>query len=215
MSATISPEIFANYFSITEINKVNNQFPKIEKLLNVKIEQYNNYYDDDDWYLKNEKKEDDRKETKLLYDAAKIIKIIKPNFIVQFFYLNEIIENLNKTSLKLSQEYKNNLMIKKIEFKPTFDINSPEVSKHIYEICNYLIELIHTLKVFGTQNDSILIFLPGIAEITALKNYIIQNFSRINEIKFIILHSNVDEEIQFGVFEASKLRKIILATNIA
>ena len=85
MSATISPEIFANYFSITEINKVN-QITKLEKSQSIKIEKYNSLYDDDDWYLKNEKKEDEKKETKLTHDAAKIIQILKPNFIVQFFY---------------------------------------------------------------------------------------------------------------------------------
>ena len=55
MSATISPEIFANYFSITEIIKLI-KFLKIEKSQSIKIEKYNSLYDDDDWYLTNEKK---------------------------------------------------------------------------------------------------------------------------------------------------------------
>ena len=55
MSSTISPEIFANYFSITEIIKLI-KFLKIEKSQSIKIEKYNSLYDDDDWYLTNEKK---------------------------------------------------------------------------------------------------------------------------------------------------------------
>ena len=68
MSATISPEIFANYFSMTEINKVN-QITKIEKSQSIKIEKYNSLYENDDRYLKNEKKE-----TKLTHDEVKLLE---------------------------------------------------------------------------------------------------------------------------------------------
>ena len=95
-----------------------------------------------------------------------------------------LFSKLNEINSKFSEECNNNIIIKIIEFKPSFDINNPEeISENIYQIFNYFLELIYTLQYFGKQNDSILIFLPGIAEITALKKLYNSKFFKNKRIK--------------------------------
>ncbi|OQO10814.1 hypothetical protein B0A48_04114 [Cryoendolithus antarcticus] len=74
-----------------------------------------------------------------------------------------------------------------------------------------------------TKDGAVLVFLPGLAEITSLDDFLLQHqcfgedFSNSRKYRICLLHSTVPKEEQAAVFERDRpgQRKIILATNIA
>ena len=65
-------------------------------------------------------------------------------------------------------------------------------------------------------NNGVLIFVPGLAEIQELQDYLSRYFLNKNKLEFLILHSQISDDEQDKVFKYGKdKRKIILATNIA
>jgi len=77
--------------------------------------------------------------------------------------------------------------------------------------------LIEKIEKENKENFSgVLIFVPGLAEIQELQNYLSRYFLSKRSLEFLILHSQISDDEQDLVFKDKEgKRKIILATNIA
>ncbi|KAK9450710.1 P-loop containing nucleoside triphosphate hydrolase protein [Limtongia smithiae] len=80
-------------------------------------------------------------------------------------------------------------------------------------------ELVFKLVAESTEEGSILVFLPGLSDITALQKMLMQGENNLRDeskYRLYVLHSTI-QDAQRKVFEKlpSGVRKIILATNIA
>ncbi|XP_030761090.1 probable ATP-dependent RNA helicase spindle-E [Sitophilus oryzae] len=107
---------------------------------------------------------------------------------------------------------------------PKFDIEKPEISKEIWEIFTFLIEVFDKLDADGPEEGrvtgSVLVFLPGINEIEEAHRLLKSKDSssrRGLKWEIVPLHSSLPNDEQAKAFKPSPkgFRKIILSTNIA
>ena len=141
-----------------------------------------------------------------------IIRIKEKWHEVKNFYIEDILNILQKSD-KISEKLK-----KKIEEEKSNCISlcyeNPIYSDSLFPIVAGIIE--KTEKGYLDSKKGILIFIPGLAEIQDLLEYLNNYFTDNNEFEFLILHSQVTDDEQEKAFTYNeKKRKIILATNIA
>ena len=217
MSATISPELFANYFSESSIEQVGthriilpNQ--KIMKFCEEGSIQKDNSKIDIDWTEVPIRKY--TKKIALLPDAIEMIEIKERIHQVTIFYHHQI-ENIIKYSYEHELKVHHfNYDVKKVGFE------TPLLNFDLLDSCQHLVNCIHH-KIFNSDDnlESILIFLPGIGEIYQLKDQMENSgilHTIIDELLIIAIHSNSSDVEQREAFAKIKnKRKIIIATNIA
>ena len=218
MSATISPVLFANYFAASSIIHIREEQHIFEQENDC---DYANQKDNDfpfEWASSAIIEEPKQMESIFpVHDAAPVIEIKEAVHVVYEFYLDDIIKGI-KTTYEI---FNKNSIQKKYYLKEhcfTFDKKVPSIEENMFYLCWHLIECIHSGGVNGNDNgkQSILVFLPGLGEIHAFETYLQDNFSQVDKIQILLLHSNVSDEEQQRVFETFKdKRKVILATNIA
>ena len=230
MSATISSNLFANYFSLFEIKNLDLN----EKTINFDRE---NFYEDEIWddeeislkkdYINNYKlnhKQIDiyNQSTPNLnthLQPAKIINIDEKTFTTKLFYIDSIIGNIiddyKKHKINLTtEEYE------KISFLSQFqmDLYTPKLYREFFPMLTILIKSIVLGYVNNDkeENDSILVFLPGLGEILTIQKYLEESLKNIiTKIQILNLHSEIEDDKQLLVFKRMKKRKLILSTNIA
>jgi ATP-dependent RNA helicase TDRD9 len=113
--------------------------------------------------------------------------------------------------------------------------SSRDLKKEITSVSQYCLDQVKPVPVFKdelfpivagliekieNENPSnfsgVLIFVPGLAEIQELQNYLSRYFLNKTTLEFLILHSQISDDEQDMVFANYQgKRKIILATNIA
>ncbi len=125
-------------------------------------------------------------------DAAKVIEIKMKIFKVDIFYLELVIHNLRNVYTSLNQ-YASSLNNKPFQSK-----RDPSVDKSLYKISFLIIYEILQGKFGDDENNSILIFLPGINEINEMENTIISCLEKFNpgileDIRICPLHSGISE----------------------
>lgn len=79
-----------------------------------------------------------------------------------------------------------------------------------YDLIGSIVRHIHTTS--QKDSEGILIFLPGVAEIRQTMDSI---RSRCNDVAILPLHANLSNDDQKKVFAPTKLRKVVVATNVA
>ena len=243
MSATISPVLFANYFSQQSIKNIKTDFETDpdycsfensntnKENANTNINQQSSSHatiiTNIDWGIGDSSNyEEDLYQTRMreqqnltTSDAAPVIEIKEHTHQVYEYYINQIqqciIDSYSKYNLQFADlPEKDKLRMKQYNF--SFDKRIPCIEENMMNLCLHLIECIHRKFVEpNDKNSSVLVFLPGLGEIIAFKNYLLEHFSNIKQIEIYTLHSNVSDEEQLKVFYKIPLRKIILATNIA
>ena len=141
-----------------------------------------------------------------------IIKILEEWHTVYEFNLNQIL-NFIKTDEKISKEIKNEIT-KVVYSLYGQNKNIPEFMSDLFPVVAAILEKIENENPFNKKG--VLIFIPGLAEIQDLQNYLENYFLQKTFLEFLILHSQMSDEEQDRVFKIdNKKRKIILATNIA
>ena len=141
-----------------------------------------------------------------------VIKIKENMHTVYQYNLNDIFNNL-KYDKCVTDELK-----KEIENVATSCFsqikNVPVFMDELFPVVAAIIEKIEKENPFC--NNGVLIFVPGLAEIQELQDYLSRYFLNKNKLEFLILHSQISDDEQDKVFKYGKdKRKIILATNIA
>ena len=141
-----------------------------------------------------------------------IIKILESRHNIQEFGLEEIITNLEKDthiSAEIKKEIHNNSQLCIDQLKPV-----PVFKDELFPVVAGLIEKIENEN--PSNFSGVLIFVPGLAEIQELQNYLSRYFLNKTTLEFLILHSQISDDEQDMVFaDYQGKRKIILATNIA
>lgn len=88
-----------------------------------------------------------------------------------------------------------------------------------YDLIMRLLEFVCFEPVYAKYSPAILVFLPGIAEIRRLNDFLAEHaiFGSSHDFVIYLLHSSISSENQAAVFEVPPpgIRKIVLATNIA
>ena len=130
----------------------------------------------------------------------------------------EVKEKIHKIKEYYIEDIEENLKDYHIYMK-NFNENKgePYFNEDLFEYVKYII-----IEIYKKSNEeeSILIFIPGLYEIKSLENYLNKQFEEShlnikNNTEILILHSEL-KELQKKVFENIKgKRKIILSTNIA
>jgi len=141
-----------------------------------------------------------------------IIRVKEELHSVDEFGLEFILDNLRNDKyiseeIRKEVEYVSQTCISQVKPVPVFmDELFPVVAGIIEKIEN------ENPSSFG----GVLIFVPGLAEIQDLQNYLTRYFLNKTTLEFLILHSQISDDEQDMVFkETQGKRKIILATNIA
>lgn len=141
-----------------------------------------------------------------------IIKIRETGSTVTSFDLEKIIKNFRNDkyiSADLKKEIESVSQVCLSQVKPV-----PVFMDELFPIVAALIEKIENEN--PTNFSGVLIFVPGLAEIQELQNYLSRYFLNKTTLEFLILHSQVSDDEQDLVFaNITGKRKIILATNIA
>ncbi|KAL0487405.1 ATP-dependent RNA helicase DHX [Acrasis kona] len=173
MSATVSSDIFTNYFNCATIEIPGRTFPVAEFFLEHVIEQTN-------YTASHIQKTDYENHQQSTIPSEKQINQLYPSF---------------------SKNTKNALQILD-ETKLNYDL----IIRLLNQICN------------GNDFGAILIFLPGLQEITNLYNLMNQSqYKQKDKYMLVVLHSSLSSAQQQLAFHSPKknVRKIILSTNIA
>ena len=128
------------------------------------------------------------------------------------FSLNKIYYNI-KNEPNIQKDLKEEIVLGSSIFKNMMKEN-PCFIKELFPVCAALIQ-----KINGENLDNkngILIFVPGLGEIHDLLDYLQEFFEEKKDyLEFFILHSQISDSDQDKIFNNTKKRKIILATNIA
>ena len=141
-----------------------------------------------------------------------VVKIQETLHTVYQFNLNEIIKNL-KNDKCVSDDLKKEIDNVASSFLSQIK-NVPVFMDELFPVVAAIIEKIENENPHC--NNGILIFVPGLAEIQELQDYLSRYFLNKNKLEFLILHSQISDDEQDKVFKFGKdKRKIILATNIA
>ena len=219
MSATISPELFANYYREISIEQVGTHMitipsNKLQQFGEESSKQEESNTINIDWSQVPVRVSQNK--ITLLPDAIEIIEIKEQIHQVTIFYHQQIEQTIKDS-------YKHELAKEHYQFdfkKVGFVYNTPLLNFDLLDTCQHLVNCIHH-KIFN-QNDnfgSILIFLPGIGEIYQLKDQMESGdilHRIIDELLIIAIHSNsTDVEQREAFAKIYNKRKIILATNIA
>ena len=142
-----------------------------------------------------------------------IIRIEEKWHIVKNYFIDDIINNLLDDNTNINLKLKKKIKDKKSNCL-SLSLENPYYSDFLFPIVAGIIEKIE--KEILYSKSGVLIFIPGLAEIQDLQDYLINYFLDNEKLKFFILHSQIADEEQKEVFkENPKIRKIILATNIA
>ena len=141
-----------------------------------------------------------------------IIQINESIHHVYEFGLDTIYFNI-KNERNISDKLKEEIVLGSSNFKNMMKSN-PCFIKELFPVCAALIEKIDDENKHN--KNGILIFIPGLAEIHQLLDYLQDFFEeKKKHLEFLILHSQIGDEDQDKIFKKSFKRKIILATNIA
>ncbi|KAL1506304.1 hypothetical protein ABEB36_005693 [Hypothenemus hampei] len=203
MSATVNAGLFSEYFGdIPIINIPGRTFPVEQYFLEDILEETGYILEDGSKYCRRIKSDSEYIEM-LMAESELGINKPRDNIKDENLSVQEVLARYHGYSLKTC---------KNIFLMDTNNIN------------NDLIENVLTWIVSGNheypRTGTILIFLPGIGEITALYEHLIvhETFGRRNG-KYIILplHSSLTNEEQAAIFTNPKYgeRKIVISTNLA
>ena len=141
-----------------------------------------------------------------------IIRINESLHQIYEFNLDTIYFNI-KEERNISDKLKEEIVLGSSIFKNMMKSN-PCFMKELFPICAALIEKINDEN--RQNKNGILIFIPGLAEIHQLLDYLQDFFDEKKKyLEFLILHSQISDSDQDKIFKISTKRKIILATNIA
>ena len=145
-------------------------------------------------------------------DEVPIIRIKESLHEIYEFNLEKIYYNI-KNDPSISKTLKEEIILGSSIFN-NMQKDTPCFLKELFPVCAALIEKINDENKHN--KNGILIFVPGLAEIHDLLDYL-QNFfeQKLNYLEFLILHSQIADADQDKIFKINNKRKIILATNIA
>uniref|UniRef100_A0A0C9QYM5 Putative ATP-dependent RNA helicase DHX57 n=1 Tax=Fopius arisanus TaxID=64838 RepID=A0A0C9QYM5_9HYME len=206
MSATLKAESFANYFKGAPIlNIPGRTFPVKQIFLEEIVETIDYVFEENSEYARKVKGGWERVEIELASADIASLSSVSPKDTV-------LDSNLNLAQLigrypGLSMRTYKNLYVMDPE-KINYDL--------LEKILEWIIDGDHDYP----REGSILVFLPGLAEITTLKDALNHNSvlsSQTGRTKILLLHSSLSSEEQNLVFQKvhSRVRKIVLSTNIA
>lgn len=205
MSATLNANVFCNYFEDVPVLEIPGRtFPVKQYFLEEVLETIEYVMEENTQYTRNVKKIDDMFaediESSMILTAESMPK--------------DTIRDENLTSVQLFGRYKE---YSKLTCKNLYFMDHEKTNLDLIESLLYFIV---TAEHEFPKEGSILIFLPGIAEITALHEQLNDHpeFTPRNG-KFVLLplHSTLTSEEQAAIFKKPKngARKIVLSTNIA
>ena len=223
MSATIATTLFSNYFSRSNISNVlvrdyfKDKETEIKQIQNPHFDEWQ--YEEDcekekkyaieqmenTWKYEAEQKISNERHdltTSSLHkkenydllddDAAEIVSVMDKIYNIKYYYLDEIVKNC--TGVKRQEEtYSSHFL----------DIKNPRIDPIVYEYASEIVR--HILKGNFRADDapkyaSVLIFLPGFAEIQNMNevlNINLENYIQERKIGIYQLHSNLTEYIKF------------------
>uniref|UniRef100_A0A6B2E9L8 RNA helicase n=1 Tax=Phlebotomus kandelakii TaxID=1109342 RepID=A0A6B2E9L8_9DIPT len=206
MSATLNAKIFSEYFKGAPVMDIPGRtFPVEQLFLEDIVEQSNYVLEADSQYCRKLKKTDEQDLMNELEYADVIASNADPP------------RSIRDENLRLADLYARYKDFSKRTCNTMFLLDPLKVNPDLIESV-----LVHIVK--GDHNwpreGTILIFLPGLAEIQTVHNYLSDNalFSpRAGNFVLVPLHSTLTNEEQSLVFQKLKppKRKIVLSTNIA
>lgn len=132
-----------------------------------------------------------KQQVEISNDSAKIIEIKMKIFQITCYYLDLIL-------LNLKNKYGSNRLFPFLNYQFNFQRNDAKIERDLYKITFLIILSIMNKDLGKDENNSILIFLPGINEIQELEKTIISCFeeydnSLLNQIIIFQLHSGISE----------------------
>ena len=223
MSATMQP-LIANYFSISSISALR------DKHFSVKGETDEFFIDwtqdQDVWKsdLKGKAQEVSKFQDILKNsDSLQIFSADTRRFPIKFCYLKEMIDLANHV---IVLDYIRNtgkdagiISLQEIEnvFRNQQASEPEEIDQILFSLASRLI-LFHVIKTPSINNDTFLVFLPGIQEINTMNEYLqnlmVEDFEKLD---VIMLHSSIPEKEHKKVLKPPKpsMKRVILSTNIA
>jgi len=124
-------------------------------------------------------------------------------FPIEDFYLDEVLEKTNFT-IEMNDEI----------ISPRADSKFFQSGNINYDLITLLVSEVHKDLIRESNDGSILIFLPGVAEINKCVRLLVQNFNAPSVV--LPLHSALSPQDQHKVFSSFPgKRKIVVSTNIA
>jgi HrpA-like RNA helicase len=225
MSATMQP-ILANYFSISNISALR------EKHFSLKDEEDDFFIDwngDPDQWKPSESKFNRRKDNEKFgdmlrgEDTLEVFSADSRRFPIKIFYFEKAVELANHSDVVeyLKTYDKETTIFNLHEIEMIFRNQQldaiEEIDPLIFSLASRLI-LFYVIKNPGKENDTFLVFLPGIQEINkmneCLQNMLVDDFEKLD---VIMLHSSIPEKEHKKVLKAPKAncKRVILSTNIA
>ena len=157
---------------------------------------------------------------------TEIQDLSKPHTMLNYFNSKEpapTIEVGVKGRFKLEYKYLDGLISEGMMKSLNFDIDNAVLNKEMLKVSFAQIQKIHgdntgLQRISKNTKGSILIFLPGIYEITLFLELFVEYFSKNKEqFELIPLHSTICDSINLDkiFYKNINKRKIIVATNIA
>jgi HrpA-like RNA helicase len=246
MSATFNYDLFANYFSRKSVESIEShsvyvgaqeQYDKEEKERQHRQEHGWGAANSEDWTRKTtaameddddewvEKKPVEKAPVKKADDPADVVVINARCFKVEELYLDGIIKNIQqevrRDRIKLSSQDKELLMEAQ---QTSSNYIKPQVKDCTMRTASIIIcDVIERLNTFqdAEAKQSVLVFLPGLAEIFQFIDFIHESYDRLwiqQNLELIPLHSSLNEEEQdraFKTVQKGSRRKVIVSTNLA
>jgi HrpA-like RNA helicase len=164
---------------------------------------------------------------KKMDDPADVVVINARCFKVTEYYIDDIIDNLLKENEKkritLTLQDRELLMEARETQSSYLKANVKESAMRVATlvICE-IIQKLNSFDEVGEEKASVLIFLPGMAEIFAFIEYMGEFYDKLwmkQHLELIPLHSSLNEEEQDRAFKSvAKMegrRKVIVSTNLA
>jgi HrpA-like RNA helicase len=219
MSATFNYELFANYFSKSSITNIEHlevyvgaqaQYDKEEEEKKRREETGWGPASSTDWTSKQEEDEDQWVVTRPIVsmpvrkaeDPADVVVINARCFKVTEFYIDDMIDNILKESEKkrivLTPQDRELLVEAQQTSSAYLKANVKEAAMRVATIiiCD-VIERLNSFEEASEVKASILIFLPGLAEILQFIEYIGEFYDKLwikQNLELIPLHSSLNEE---------------------
>ncbi|XP_044748231.1 putative ATP-dependent RNA helicase DHX57 [Coccinella septempunctata] len=205
MSATLNADLFASYFGSVPIIKVPGRtFPVEQFFLEDIFESIHYVLEEGSEYSRKISKDDDYLESQL-ESAEVMFTSEKPR---------NALKDENLTFRQICTRYQG---YSKLACKNLFLMDPEKINNDLIEyLLSWIVSGDHDFPKTGT----ILVFLPGIAEITSLHDQLKDNpdfGSRTKKFLLLPLHSSLTSEEQAAIFIKPKygVRKIVLSTNLA
>ncbi|CAD1474838.1 unnamed protein product, partial [Heterotrigona itama] len=202
MSATFKSEMFSTYFKGAPILHIPGKMFPVEQIFLEDVFEKTNYI----------LEENSKFTRKIKGDWEQLQIDLETAEIQSFSTVKQSIEDENLSLTQIINRYQD---YNKQTHKNLYIMDHNKIN---FELIETVLEWISFGKHNYSKTGSILVFLPGLAEIIELRKRLNNNRNfcpKTGKFTIILLHSSLSKEEQNLIFKKTDARKIILSTNLA